>query len=63
MVLTALMYGFLAFDEYFGLVFADLGATTAAVALLTAATAAAQAIGGAAGRTGRAPVRALVGLP
>ena len=46
MVLTALMYGFLAFDEYFGLVFADLGATTALVALLTAVTAAAQAIGG-----------------
>ncbi len=45
-VLTALMYGFLAFDEYFGLVFADLGATTALVALLTAVTAAAQAIGG-----------------
>ena len=40
------MYGFLAFDEYFGLVFADLGATTALVALLTAATAAAQAVGG-----------------
>ncbi len=45
-VLTALMYGFLAFDEYFGLVFVDLGATTAMVALLTAATAAAQALGG-----------------
>ena len=45
-VLTALMYGFLAFDEYFGLVFADLGATTALVALLTAVTAAAQAAGG-----------------
>ena len=46
-MLTALMYGFLAFDEYFGLVFADLGATTALVALLTAVTAAAQAVGGA----------------
>jgi hypothetical protein len=45
-VLTALMYGFLAFDEYFGLVFADLGATTALVAMLTAVTAAAQALGG-----------------
>lgn len=43
---TAAMYGFLAFDEYFGLAFADLGAGTSTVALLLAVTAAAQAVGG-----------------
>ena len=53
-LLTALLYGFLAFDEYFGLVFDELGASTAEVALFFAVTAAAQAVGSAlAGRAAR----------
>jgi hypothetical protein len=45
-LLVAALYGFLAFDEYFGLVFADLGASDPLVAVLFAVTAGAQALGG-----------------
>lgn len=59
-LLTATLYGFLAFDEYFGLVFADLGASTPEVALFFAVTAGAQAVGGAlAGPAAGLPARSV----
>jgi hypothetical protein len=62
-LLTASLYGFSAVDEYFGLAWADLGASTPVVATLFALSVAGEAVGAlAAGRAGRLPNRALGGV-